>query len=341
MADRPQIGKKNIIVTGGAGFIGSFLCEKLLKEARVICIDDFSTSSVANIEHLLKNPDFELLRHDLAEPLDLLAQPELERFKIAALGVQEIYHLACPMVVKSFMEERERILDANSVVMRNVLKLAAKYRAKFLLSSSSVVYGARPSDRHQCREEDAHAVSHLTSRACYDEGRRWSETMAFTYKELHGLDIRIARVFRTFGPRMPLDDGHMIPDFVRAALDGRDVVVHGDAKFRSSFCYVTDVVDGLVRLMGLNADPGPVNLGSDEDFTVSDVAKHIVRLLGSESKIVSGPPLVFLSELGIPDLTRAKEALGWFPIVPFLQGLKKTIEYSLSARGEVRPLNDV
>lgn len=341
MADRPQIGKKNIIVTGGAGFIGSFLCEKLLKDAHVICVDDFSTSTPENIQHLLKNSDFELIRHDLVEPLDLEKHQELARFRIAALGVQEIYHLACPMVVQSFMEQRERILDANSVVMRNVLKMATKYRAKFLLSSSSVVYGTRPSDRHPCREEDTHAVSHLTSRACYDEGRRWSETMTHTYKELHGLDARIARVFRVFGPRMPLHDGHMIPDFVTAAIEGRDVVVHGDAKFRSALCYVTDAVDGLIKLMNAPVDPGPVNIGSDEDFAINEVAKHIIRLLGSESKIVNGPPLLFLSELGIPDLTKAKETLGWFPLVPFLQGLKKTIEYALSGRGEVRPLNDV
>lgn len=329
-----EMDKQNIVVTGGAGFVGSFLCEKLLQEGhRVICIDNLVTSTTDNIDHLLKVPEFEFIRADITEPIDLEAYPELERFKVRFQGVQAIYHLACPTSIKRFDALRMQTLLANSIGMRNVLELAVKYKAKFLQSSTSIIYGFRPEDGHLFKETEYGLVSHLTPRSCYDTGKFWAETMASTYADVHGLDVRIARVFRTFGPRMPLDDGHMIPDFIIAALDNKDMVIYGDENFRTSFAYVTDIVDGMIRLMGLPTSPGPVNLGSDYDIKVVDVANRIKELTGSTSNVTFAPKLPFLRDLGLPDLTKAKAELGWIPLVTLDAGLKKAIEYTQAHRG--------
>ncbi len=326
--------KKNVVVTGGAGFVGSFLCERLLHDGyRVICIDNLVTSSTQNIDHLLKNSDFEFLRADITEPIDLEVYPELERFKVRFQGIQSIYHLACPTSIKRFDALRKQTLLANSVGMRNVLELAVKYKAKFFHSSTSIIYGFRPDDGHLFEESEYGLVPHLTPRSCYDTGKFWAETMAMTYADIHGLDVRIARVFRTYGPRMPLDDGHMIPDFVIAALDNKDMVIYGDETLRTSFVYVTDVVDGIARLMDLPTNPGPVNLGSDYEMKVVDVATRIKELVGSTSGITYQPRLPFLRDLGLPNLTKAKADLGWIPLVSLEQGLKKTIEYTQGHRG--------
>lgn len=337
MADAPIFEKKNVLVTGGAGFIGSFLCEKLLKDCRVICVDNFSTSSPVNIDQLLKNPDFELLKMDIGQNLDLESYTELERFKIKFQGIQEIYHLACPTSAREFDKHRYATVLANSVGMRNVLDLAVKYKAKFFHASTSVIYGSRPTDGHLFQEKEFGLMDHLSPRACYDEGKRWAETMVQTYRNVFGLDGRIARIFRTFGPRMPLDDGQMIPDFILDALDGKDVTIFGGPEFRTSLVYVTDVVDGILRLMALGKDPGPVNLGSDYDVRLADVAKRIIELVGSKSQIKHEEPLLFMSQLGLPDLTHAKDALGWFPLISLEQGLKKSIEYTVAHRGLLRP----
>jgi UDP-glucuronate decarboxylase len=326
--------KQNVLVTGGAGFIGSFLCERLLADGhRVICIDNLSTSSTQNIDHLLKVPEFEFIRADITQPIDLEAYPELERFKVRFQGVQTIYHLACPTSIKKFDALRMQTLLANSVGMRNVLDVAVKYKAKFYQSSTSIIYGFRPEDGHLFDEKEYGLVDHLTPRSCYDTGKFWAETMAQTYADVHGLDVRIGRVFRTYGPRMPLDDGHMIPDFIIAALDGKDMVIFGDDQFRTSLAYVTDVVDGIVRLMDNPTNPGPVNLGSDYDIKVVDVANRIKELTGSTSNVTFAPRLPFLRDLGLPNLTKAKTELGWIPLVSLDQGLKKAIEYTQAHRG--------
>ncbi len=337
MAADPIFEKKNVLVTGGAGFIGSFLCERLLKDARVICVDNFSTSAPANIELLLKNPDFELLKMDIAQPLDLENYAELERFKIKFQGIQEIYHLACPTSAKDFDKFRYATLLANSVGLRNVLDLTVKYKARFFHASTSVIYGPRPTDGHLFKEAEFGVMDHLSPRACYDEGKRWAETMVQTFKNIFGIDARIARIFRTFGPRMPLNDGQMIPDFILDALDGKDLTIFGGQEFRTSLVYVTDVVDGILRLMALGRDPGPVNIGSDYDVRLSDVAKRIIELTGSKSQIKYEQPLLFMSQLGLPDLTKAKDELGWFPLVSLEQGLKKSIEYTVAHRGLLQP----
>lgn len=337
MAEKPIFEKRNVVVTGGAGFIGSLLCERLLQDSKVICIDNFSTSALENIDQLLKNPDFELLRADITEPIELEKYPELERFKLKFQGVQEIYHLACPTSAKRFEELRHATLLANSVGMRNVLDLAVKHGARFFQASTSVVYGPRRSDGTLFREQEFGAFDHLSPRAGYDEGKRWAETMCRTYADVHKLDIRIGRIFRTYGPRMPLFDGQMIPDFITNAIDGKDLVVYGNEAFRTSLVYVSDVVDAIVRLMRLPEDIGPVNIGSDYDLRIVDVAKRIIELTGSESKVVHEPEILFMTQLGLPDLTKAKEGLGWIPLVTLDQGLKKSIEYTVAQKGLLGP----
>lgn len=337
MPAKPIFEKPNVLVTGGAGFIGSFLCEKLLNDSRVVCVDNFSTASETNIDHLLKNPDFEFIRADFNEPIDFANLPELERFQFKFQGFQEIYHLACPTSAKKFEELRRQTLLANSVGMRNALDLAVANKAKFFFASSSVIYGKRPEDGHLLKEEEYGYYDHLTPRSCYDEGKRWAETMCYTYKQVHNIDVRIGRIFRTFGPRMLLNDGQMVPDFIQNALDGNDLTIYGTDAFRSSFVYVSDVVDAIIRLMRLPKDPGPVNIGSDYDIRLVDVAKKIIEMTNSASKIKFEAPLLFMSELALPDLTRAKDDLGWLPLVTLETGLKRSIEYTVAHRGLLRP----
>lgn len=323
--------KKNILVTGGAGFIGSHLCERLLKDAHVICLDNFTNSSTKNIDHLLKNPDFEFLRTDINQPFALENFSELKKFNIAVQGIQEIYHLACPTSAKNFDEYRLPTLDANSVGMKHVLDVGVKYKAKVVFASSSVIYG--PRGERPYKEDDWGSVNLLTPRACYDEGKRFAETMCATYGAVHGLDTRIARIFRTYGPRLKLYDGQMISDFITDALEGKDLAIYGDESFRTTLCYVSDTVDGLVKLMAAGNGIGPVNIGSDVDVALMDVAKQIIAATGSASKIVFEAPLQFMSPLGIPDLTKARESLGWIPLVRLEDGLKRSVEYAIAHRG--------
>lgn len=324
----PNQEKKIALVTGGAGFIGSFLCAELLKsEYRVICIDDFATGSVHNIDPFLRNVDFQFLRLNINESIDLDRFAELEPFKIPFKGIQEIYHLAVPTSIKNFNTLKEKTLLTSSVGTRNVLDLAVKYKAKILLSSSSVVYGPRKEDTKFFNESDIGCVDHLTPRACYDEGRRFAETMFYTYGEVHGLDYKIARIFRTYGPRMPLFDGQQIPDFVLQALNNEKVVVNGTEEFKTSLVYVTDIIDGMRRLMDYKGEERVMNFGSDQDLKLVDVAQKIIDMTSSTSHITFAQQLAFLSELGLPDISLAKEKLGWLPLVRLEDGLQKTIEY--------------
>ena len=332
MPATPQFEKKNVLVTGGAGFIGSHLCERLLRDGhRVICLDNVSTGHIRNINDLLPNPDFQFLRLDINDPINLEQYSELSAFKLPFQGIQEIYHLACPTSIAQFDQFRMQTLLTNSVGTHNILELARTYRARVVLASSSVVYGTRDKARPVVAEETLGLVDQLSPRACYDEGRRFAETMFATYRQVHGLDTRIARIFRTYGPRMPLFDGHLIPDFILNALDGKDLIVYDHGGFHSSFVYVADVVDGLVRLMNASEDPGAANIGSDQDMLVDDVAALIVRLTESSSKVRMGEDLLFLSELPLPRIDKMRE-LGWLPLVRFEDGLNKTIEYMKANR---------
>ncbi|NBS41179.1 NAD-dependent epimerase/dehydratase family protein [bacterium] len=320
--------RKNILVTGGAGFIGSHLCERLIREGnRVICVDNFSTGAVRNIDSLLPNPNFQFLRLDINEPFELESFPELASFKLPFQGIQEIYHLACPTSIKDFDQFKIQTLLSNSVGNYRVLELARKYRARVLLASSAVVYGPRNQEHPYVTEEDIGAtLDHLSPRACYDEGRRFSETMFSTYRQVHGLEAKVARIFRTYGPRMPLNDGQLIPDFVLSAIDGEDIVVFGGKPFHTALLYVTDCVDGLIRLMAAPTEQWLVNIGSDVDHDIADVAQMILDIVGTKVGIGHDAPLTFLSELALPRLARAKE-LGWLPLVRLEDGLRQTIDY--------------
>jgi UDP-glucuronate decarboxylase len=322
--------KKTVLVTGGAGFIGSFLCERLLKDAQVICVDNFLTSQESNIDQLLKNPDFEFIRHDCNLQFDPELFSELSRFRIKFQGIQEIYNLACPTSPKKFEQYRMQTLLTNSIAVKNSLDLAVKYRSKILQASASVVYGPRPIDNKPYSEDFSGMVDVMSPRACYDEGKRYAETMFETYQKVYGIDAKIARIFRTYGPRMPLFDGQMIPDFITSALDGKDLVIYGDETFRTALVYVSDVVDGLIKLMHASPDIGPVNIGSDVDIPLIDVAQRIIEMTGSSSRITFETPLLFMSQLGVPDITKAKEKLNWLPLVRLDEGLKRTIDYTMA-----------
>lgn len=328
----PIFEKKNVLVTGGAGFLGSHLCERLLKEAKVICMDDLSNSNIQNIDHLLQYPDFEFIKYDVNKTIDLDDFDELEKFKVKFQGIQEIYHLACPTSPKNFEELKLNSLWANSKAMLSTLDLAVKYKSKYVFASSSVVYGEPRGDRKPFKEEDEGLVDHLSPRGCYDEGKRFAETCVETYRQVYGLDLKIARIFTTYGPRMKLRDGLLIPDFILDALEGKDLVVYGDEKMEQSLCYVSDMIDGLIRLMTTGPELYLVNLGHDQVYKIREVAEKIIAMTNSSSKIVFEEPLVFLTTKGIPDLTRAKEELGWMPIVNLQDGLQKIIDYTIAKK---------
>ena len=328
MSKGPIFEKKNVVVLGGAGFLGSHLCEKLLHDSHVICVDAFIGSSERNIDLLLRNPDFEFIRHNMDAPLELESFKELERFRIKFQGVQEIYNLACPTSAKNFDAIRIQTVTANSLGVKNALDLAVKYNAKFVHGSTSVVYGPRTSEHALFAETDLGIIDQLGPRSCYDEGKRFAETMIATYAAAKGLDAKIARIFRTYGPRQRLFDGEMIPDFVIDALDGRDLVIYGDESFSTSLTYVSDIIDGFVKTMAAPAGLGAVNLGSDEEFKLVDVAKKIIELTGSTSQIRYEAPLLFMTPMGIPDLTKVKERLGWLPLVRLEDGLSRAVEYT-------------
>lgn len=334
----PIFEKKNVLVTGGAGFIGSHLCERLLRDARVICMDNLSNSSIQNIDHLLQYPDFEFIKFDVNSPIVLDEFPELDKFKIKFQGVQEIYHLACPTSPKDFENLRVESLKSNSMGLLSTLELAVRHRAKYVFSSSSVVYGPPTADRYFFSEKDEGIVDHLSVRACYDEGKRFAETSVETYRQVYGIDAKIARVFPTYGPRMPLHEGLLIPDFILNAVVGKDLVIYGNDDLDQSLCYISDMVDGLTRLMRAGPDLSLVNLGTDQINKMSDIAEKIISMTNSDSKISFEEPLVFLSKKGIPDLRIAKENLGWLPIVSLDEGLQKTIDFTI-ANKEMLALN--
>ena len=321
--------KKNVLVTGGAGFIGSHLCDELIKEAKVICLDNFSTGDERNIDHLLADPNFEFVKHDITAPLDLEALPELQKFKIQFQGIQEIYHLACPMSPKDFNKNIIAILLANSLGVKVALDLAVQYKAKFIHFSSSVVYGPRRDNNIKIKEDDKGQVDLLSRRSSYDEGKRFAETVVANYRDNFKIDAKIIRLFRTYGPRMKLNDGQMIPDFVSQALADKDLVIYGDKDFASSFCYVDDCVDAVIKMMSSDLR-GPINIGSDVEVNLTDLAHKIISNIGAKSNINYTDEMLFMSPLCLPDISQARNDLGWLPVISLEKGLEKTI-YELRA----------
>lgn len=326
MSKQVIFDKKNVLVAGGAGFVGSHLCDELVKTCKVICVDNFVTGSEKNIDHLLANPDFVFINHDLSQPLDLETHVDLKKFKIEFQGLQEIYDLACPMSPNHFLDNRLATLISNSYVVKNLLDIVVKYNSKFLLFSSSVVYGPRQIDNPELKfsESNTGAVDQLSERSSYDEGKRFAETMVANYRSIYNIDTKIIRVFRVYGPRMEQNDGQMIPDFINNALENKDIIVPGDINFSSSFCYVEDLLDAVEKIMNTDMS-GPMNIGSDVDVKLSDLVNFIVKETGSTSNISYVPSPLFISELVLPDIHLAKNELGWMPVVTLENGLKKTI----------------
>ena len=326
MSKKVIFDKKNVLVAGGAGFIGSHLCDELIKTCKVICVDDFVSGNERNIDHLLANPDFVFINHNFSQAINLMELPELKKFKIEFQGIQEIYNLACPMSPNDFLKNRIATLEANSSVVKNLLDLAVEYDAKFLHFSSSVVYGPRHQDDpdFKARESDIGLVDNLSDRASYDEGKRFAETIVATYRSIYNLDAKIIRVFRVYGPRMQSNDGQMIPDFINNALEDKDITISGDENFSSSFCYIEDIIDAVFKVMNSEL-AGPINIGSDVDCRMVDLVDIIIKETGSKSKKIHSEKILFMTELILPDIHLARNELSWMPVVTLENGLRKTI----------------
>jgi UDP-glucuronate decarboxylase len=301
-----------ILVTGGAGFIGSHLCERLLGEGHdVICLDNFFTGRRENIFPLLENPRFELLRHDVIEPI--------------LLEVDQIYNLACPASPIHYQYNPVKTVKTNVMGTINMLGLAKRVRARILQASTSEVYGDPLV--HPQTEDYWGNVNPVGLRSCYDEGKRLAETLMMDYHRQNGVDIRIARIFNTYGPRMLENDGRVVSNFVVQALRGQPLTLYGEGNQTRSFCYVDDLVEGLVRLMNAEGLNKPVNLGNPGEFTIKQLAEEVMRICGSNSGFNYLPLPEDDPRQRQPDITTAKTALGWNPVVPLAQGLEKTVQY--------------
>ncbi len=301
-----------ILVTGGAGFLGSHLCERLLKEGHeVLCLDNFFTGRKKNVAGLLKNPDFELVRHDIVLPV--------------LLEVDKIYHLACPASPIHYQYNPVKTIKTSILGTLNMLGIAKRVKARMLLASTSEVYGDPAV--HPQKEDYWGNVNPIGIRSCYDEGKRAAETLMMDYHRQSRVDIRIVRIFNTYGPRMLPDDGRVVSNFIVQALKGKEITVYGDGSQTRSFCYVDDLVEGLVRMMECEKFIGPVNLGNPDEYTILDFAKKIVAMTGSRSKIVHKPLPSDDPTQRQPDITLAGEKLGWKPKVSVDEGLKRTIEF--------------
>lgn len=313
---------KTTLVTGGAGFIGSHLCDYLLAQGeKVVCFDNLLTGSRENIKHLESNKNFEFIEGDIIKLNHNPSQPPL----ILRGGVDQIYNLACPASPVHYQKNAIETIKANTAGMINMLELAKKHNARILQASTSEVYG--DPQVHPQPESYLGNVSTIGPRACYDEGKRVAETLCFDYHRAHKVDIRVARIFNTYGPRMAQDDGRVVSGFIIWALKGKPLTLYGDGKQTRSFAYVSDMVEGLYRLMNKDDFRGPVNLGNPGEFTMLELAKEILALTGSKSELVHESARQDDPKQRQPDITLAKQKLGWEPKVELEEGLKKTIEY--------------
>ncbi|MBW2705238.1 MAG: SDR family oxidoreductase [Deltaproteobacteria bacterium] len=305
--------RKRVLVTGGAGFLGSFLCERLLSEGcDVICVDNFYTGTKRNIVHLLENPYFELIRHDITFPL--------------YLEVDEIFNLACPASPIHYQNDPVQTTKVNVHGSINMLGLAKRLKARILQASTSEVYGD-PSV-HPQTEGYWGNVNCVGIRSCYDEGKRCAETLFFDYHRQHNLNIRVVRIFNTYGPRMHPNDGRVVSNFILQALRQEDITVFGDGSQSRSFCFVDDLIEGMIRMMGAANDfTGPVNIGNPNEFSILELAEKVIALTGSKSKIIYRPLPEDDPLQRQPDITLARDHLGWEPQTQLMEGLKRTIDY--------------
>ncbi|GAB4531750.1 MAG: SDR family oxidoreductase [Ruegeria sp.] len=311
--DGLHLTAKRILVTGGAGFLGSHLCARLLDQGHeVLCVDNFFTGRRGNLRHLLNNPRFEVMRHDVTFPL--------------YVEVDEIYNLACP--ASPFHYQHDPVQTTKTAVHGaiNMLGLAKRVGATILQASTSEVYGD-PQIHPQTEDYVGH-VNPIGPRSCYDEGKRCAETLFFDYHRQHGLPIKVARIFNTYGPHMHPDDGRVVSNFIMQALAGEPITIYGDGGQTRSFCFVSDLIDGLIRLMESPKEvTGPINLGNPVELSIRDLAETVIRMTGSASRLDFRPLPQDDPIQRQPDITRAKEQLGWSPKVPLEQGLEATIAY--------------
>jgi UDP-glucuronate decarboxylase len=305
--------QQRILVTGGAGFLGSHLCERLLAQgAHVLCLDNFFTGTRHNVEHLLEQKNFELMRHDVTFPL--------------YVEVDQIYNLACPASPVHYQHDPVQTTKTSVHGAINMLGLAKRLRAKILQASTSEVYG--DPTVHPQTEDYWGNVNPIGPRSCYDEGKRCAETLFFDYWRQHKLRIKVARIFNTYGPRMHPNDGRVVSNFIVQALLKRDITVYGDGEQTRSFCYVDDMVDGLIRLMDTpEAVTGPINIGNPDEFSMLQLASLVIELTGSRSRIVHRPKPEDDPRQRRPDISAARTTLNWAPRTPLKEGLKRTIDY--------------
>ena len=304
---------KRILVTGGAGFLGSHLCERLINDGHdVLCVDNFYTGRRANVAHLLDHPNFEVLRHDITFPL--------------YVEVDEIYNFACPAAPIHYQFDPVATTKASVHGAINMLGLAKRTKAKIFQASTSEVYGD-PQVHPQMEDYWGH-VNPIGLRSCYDEGKRCAETLFFDYRRQHNVRIKVARFFNTFGPRMHVNDGRVVSNFIVQALRGEEITLFGDGSQTRSFCYVDDLIEGCIRLMGTaDAVTGPMNLGNPGEFTIETLAGKVIELTGSKSPLVFKPLPADDPKQRQPDITLARRELGWEPTIGLEEGLKKTIAY--------------
>ncbi|MFT7527315.1 MAG: UDP-glucuronate decarboxylase [Arenicella sp.] len=304
---------KRVLVTGGAGFLGSHLCERLLESgAEVLCVDNYFTGSKSNIQHLLNNPMFELMRHDVTFPL--------------YVEVDEIYNLACPASPIHYQHDPVQTTKTSVHGAINMLGLAKRVRAKILQASTSEVYG--DPEMHPQQEHYWGHVNPIGIRSCYDEGKRCAETLFFDYYRQHELEIKVMRIFNTYGPRMHPDDGRVVSNFIVQALRNRDITIYGDGSQTRSFCYVDDLITGMLAFMNTGPDiTGPINVGNPIEFTILQLAEAVKRLTNSSSEIVLKSLPMDDPKQRQPDISLAQQHLGWQPDVELEQGLVKTIDY--------------
>jgi UDP-glucuronate decarboxylase len=305
--------RQRVLVTGGAGFLGSHLCERLIRDGHdVLCVDNFFTGTRSNIARLLGHAQFELMRHDITFPL--------------YVEVDKIYNLACPASPVHYQFDPVQTTKTSVIGAINMLGLAKRTKARILQASTSEVYGD-PSV-HPQPESYWGNVNPIGLRSCYDEGKRCAETLFFDYHRQLMLDVRVVRIFNTYGPRMHPNDGRVVSNFIMQALRGDDITIYGDGRQTRSFCYVDDLIDGMVRMMESDAAaPGPVNIGNPKEFTMLELAQAVVALTGSRSRIVHRELPQDDPRQRQPDITLARQRLGWEPTVPLEQGLQRTIDY--------------
>ncbi|MBQ2560196.1 MAG: SDR family oxidoreductase [Fibrobacter sp.] len=300
------------LVTGGAGFLGSHLCERLLNDGHeVICLDNYFTGRMANVAHLRDNRNFELIRHDVTEPI--------------LLEVDRIFNLACPASPIHYQFNPVKTIKTSVMGAINMLGLAKRVYARILQASTSEVYGDPAV--HPQTEDYWGNVNPIGIRSCYDEGKRVAETLFMDYHRQNKVDIRIVRIFNTYGPRMLPNDGRVVSNFIVQALNGEDLTIYGDGSQTRSFCYVDDLIEGFIRMMNQDKIIGPVNIGNPGEFTMLELAREVLDLTGSKSKIVYKPLPGDDPKMRRPDISLAKEALGWEPTIPLRKGLEKTIVY--------------